>query len=273
MHPGLGRQLGYIEGFDRIFIDGEREPSIVGTGTEDYFSSGWYYDTGEYAAPYHGVPIKDESRGRISTYRWHIEDPIPFRQRLRFVIEHGGTNDAPGAEYASTAFWYQTHPHPPFPQLPATLIPRSTMSVPEIEAESLLSRAQVTGGELRVQEMTPFQGAWGRNAQLWWVMARPGNRLTLPITATAAGRYELIGFFTRALDYGIIRLHVNGRAVGPLVDGYADRVEPTGPLSFGEVDLRAGPNEVVVELIGKDARSAGFSDGYLVGIDGFLLRR
>jgi hypothetical protein len=30
---------------------------------------------------------------------------------------------------------------------------------------------------------------------------------------------------------------------------------------------------VVLELIGKDAPSAGYSDGYLVGVDGFLLVR
>jgi hypothetical protein len=51
------------------------------------------------------------------------------------------------------------------------------------------------------------------------------------------------------------------------------RVESTGPLSFGNVDLRQGVNELVVELLGKDARAAGYSDGYLVGIDGFLLHR
>jgi hypothetical protein len=272
MHPEQGRQLGYLEGDERIFIDGERSPSIVGTGTEDYFSSGWYYDTGEYSAPYHGIPIKDEARGRISTYRWHIEDPIPFRQRFRFEIEHGGTNDTPGVEYASTAFWYQTHPHATFPALPRTLVPRATVSKPEIEAESLLSRARVTGGQLQVQQMEPFQGEWGGDAQLWWVLARPGDRLTMPLTVAAAGSYELIGFFTRALDYGVVRLHVNGQQIGPLVDGYADRVEPTGAISFGQVDLRAGTNELVIELVGKDARSSGYSDGYLVGVDGFTVR-
>lgn len=51
----------------------------------------------------------------------------------------------------------------------------------------------------------------------------------------------------------------------------AERLEPTGPISCGRVPLQVGTNEVVVEVIGKDARSAGYSDGYLVGIDGFTL--
>lgn len=272
MQPLQGASLGYLEGDERIFVDRAREPTVVGTGTEDYFSSGWYYDTGEYSAPYHGVPIKDTETGRISTYRWHIEDPIPFQEHLLFTIEHGGVNDAPDVEYATVAFWYQTHPHSAFPGLPAELLPLSRVVAPEIEAEDLLVEVRVTGGELQVQDMTPFDGSWGGDAQLWWVLASPGHRLTVPLRSPAARTYELIGFFTRAQDYGIIRLHLNGEPLRPLVDGYNPDVEPTGPIGFGRVPLRAGENQLVVELLGKDARSAGYSLGYLVGIDGFVLR-
>lgn len=272
VQPEQGSSLSYLEGDEMIYIDGEETPSIIGTGTEDYFSSGWYYDTGEYSAPYHGVTIKDTEKGRINTYRWHIEDPIPFERELLFEIEHGGTNSTPGVEYASVAFWYQTHPHPPFPALPADLMPLSQISAPSIEAESLVARAQATGGEVQIQEMGSFEGIWGGDAQLWWVLAHPGDRLTIPLDAPAEGEYELIGFFTRAQDYGIIRIHVNGEEVGDLIDLYNPQVRATGPISLGRVRLDVGANELVVEIIGKDVRSAGYSDGYLVGIDGFVLR-
>jgi hypothetical protein len=101
-------------------------------------------------------------------------------------------------------------------------------------------------------------------------MAAPGDRLTLPIEVTEAGTYELVGFFTRARNYGIVRVHANGKALRPMVDGYSEAVEPSGPISFGTISLEAGTNEII--LIGKDARSSGYSSGYLVGIDGFLLR-
>ena len=103
-------------------------------------------------------------------------------------------------------------------------------------------------------------------------MAAPGDRLTLPIEVTEAGTYELVGFFTRAPDYGIVRVHANGKALRPMVDGYSEAVEPSGPISFGTISLEAGTNEIILELIGKDARSSGYSSGHLVGIDGFLLR-
>ena len=43
------------------------------------------------------------------------------------------------------------------------------------------------------------------------------------------------------------------------------------PARPREVAFRAGVNEIVVELVGKDARSAGYGEGFLVGIEGFLL--
>ena len=102
-------------------------------------------------------------------------------------------------------------------------------------------------------------------------LARPGARLILPLDAPAAGTYELLGHFTRAQDYGNVRVHLNGRALEPVVRGYAEQVTSTGPVSFGRVPLRAGANTVVLEIVGKDSRAQGYSDGYLVGLDGFVL--
>jgi hypothetical protein len=272
MQPQQGSHLGYLEGDEIINIDGEKEPSIVGTGTEDYFSSGWYYITGEYSAPYHGVTIKDEENGRINTYRWHIEDPIPFEKSFRFVMEHGGTNDMPHVEYASVAYWYQTHPHPIFPPLPEKLLPLSTVTQPDIEGESLLEKASVNNGRLEIQEMSNFDGSWSNDAQLWWINGTPGDKLTLPLEVEQAGDYDLYGFFTRARDYGIISLSINGNQLGNLVDLYSNQVEPTGPISFGKVALKKGSNQLSITLVGKDVRASGFGGGFLVGIDGFYLR-
>ena len=284
MQPRTSRSLWYLEGNERVFIDDDaaNAPRVLGTGTEDYFSSGWYFDTGPYSAPYHGAPIKDTASGRISAYRWHIEDPIPFTRRLAFTIEHGGTNDTQGVDYTSTAFWYQTEPHAPFPALPADLMPappwvRRVRRVPGmIEGESLAAAARATAGRVITQDMGDFESetdSWSGAGQLWWVEATQGARLTLPLRARTAGTYELIGHFTKHRDYGDVRVSVNGRALEPVVRGYDEHVASTGPVSFGRVRLRAGVNTVVLEIVGKDPRASGYSDGYLVGLDGFLLRR
>ncbi|HET7457529.1 MAG TPA: DUF2961 domain-containing protein [Gemmatimonadaceae bacterium] len=280
MQPRRSRAMFFLEGNEQVVVDGDSAHAIVGTGTEDYFSSGWYFDTGPYSAAYHGAPIKDTTSGRVSAYRWHIEDAIPFRRSLRFAIQHGGANDAPGTDYSSVAFWYQTHPHAPFPPLPADLLPAApwtpTRIAGMIEAEGLMPTARVTAGELQVQDLSFEQDdstTWSDGRHLWWIFAKPGARLTLQLPAPAAGSYELVGYFTRATDYGDVRLSANGAPLSPIVRGYSPTVRPTGPVSFGRVRLRAGANPVVVEIVGKDPRSEGKGGGYFVGIDGFVLRR
>jgi hypothetical protein len=109
------------EGDDMIFIDADTwPPSLHGTGTEDYFCEAWGFPSGAYAGPYHGISLAGDAgewSGQWSLYRFHIEDPIHFRERIRVTIEHGHANDQ-GNDYSSVAYWYQTEPHGPFPALP-----------------------------------------------------------------------------------------------------------------------------------------------------------
>ncbi len=101
--------LQFLEGDEMVYVDGESYPSIYGTGTEDYFTSGWYFNRGEFAAPYHGLILKEDSLGRIAAYRFHILDTIPFKQSLRFTIEHGHGNHLAN-EMSSVAYWYAERP-------------------------------------------------------------------------------------------------------------------------------------------------------------------
>jgi hypothetical protein len=107
------------EGDDMTFIDGEKEPSIHGTGTEDYVDMAWCPQQ-EYCAPYHGLLLGGEEnwKGKISYYRYHIQDPIMFEKSIRVTIEHGHANHR-SDDWCTTAYWYQTEPHRPMkPLLP-----------------------------------------------------------------------------------------------------------------------------------------------------------
>lgn len=129
----------YLEGDEMVWVDADTKPSVYGTGTEDYFNSGWYFNQGEYAAPYHGLILKDEPTGRIAAYRHHIYDPIPFKDSIRFTIEHGHANEQI-VDFSSVAYWYQKEPHQKFEEMkPGSLrIPLRTI-VPNglTEAENL----------------------------------------------------------------------------------------------------------------------------------------
>jgi hypothetical protein len=109
------------EGDDMFFIDGDALPTINGTGTEDYFNGAWDFNGQPFAYLHNGAPyIVDPERigGRYCLYRWHTESPITFEKSIKVTIEHGHGNHRADNFY-STAYWYQTEPHAPFPALPA----------------------------------------------------------------------------------------------------------------------------------------------------------
>jgi D-arabinan exo alpha-(1,3)/(1,5)-arabinofuranosidase (non-reducing end) len=107
------------EGDDMFFVDGEKLPSINGTGTEDYFLGAWDFGGRSFAYGLFGAPVVGPERAgsRWSVYRFHLDSPITFTKSLRATIEHGHANDR-GDNYYSVAYWYQTIPHAPFPPLP-----------------------------------------------------------------------------------------------------------------------------------------------------------
>lgn len=109
----------YGEGDEMIFIDGEPLPSIVGTGTEDYYCMAWC-PTQEFCTPLYGLSLPGGPNwsGKISWYRYHILDPIYFEKSIRVTLEHGHANWR-SDDISSTAYWYQTEPHRrPWPLLP-----------------------------------------------------------------------------------------------------------------------------------------------------------
>lgn len=107
------------EGDDMFFVDGEKLPSINGTGSEDYFLGAWDFGGKSFAYGLFGAPIVgSELQGaRWSVYRFHLDSPITFMKSVRATIEHGHANDR-GDNYYSVAYWYQTEPHEQFPALP-----------------------------------------------------------------------------------------------------------------------------------------------------------
>jgi hypothetical protein len=116
------------EGDDMIFIDGDKLPTINGTGTEDYYNGAWDFGGEAFGFQHNGAPyVVDPERigGRYCLYRWHVESPIAFEKSIRVTIEHGHANHRSDNFY-STAYWYQTEPHAQFPALPAAAdrIPR-----------------------------------------------------------------------------------------------------------------------------------------------------
>ena len=125
----LQNQDGWFgEGDDMFFIDGDTQPTINGTGTEDYFNGAWGYSGEAFAFQHNGTPFlvnADRIGGRLCQYRWHTESPIAFEKSIRVTMEHGQANHR-ADDFFTVAYWFQTEPHAPFPALPepAARVPR-----------------------------------------------------------------------------------------------------------------------------------------------------
>ena len=114
------------EGEIKFFMDGDTEfPTICGTGTEDYFGGAWCFGQ-TYSAPFLGYPLgncEGKPGTRHGLYRFHILDPIRFESDLKVTIQALGWRSEGRYlplqdDISSVAYWYQTEPHNPFPELP-----------------------------------------------------------------------------------------------------------------------------------------------------------
>ena len=124
------------EGDDMVFVDDEIAedgslkwpPCIHGTGTEDFMNFSYEFPVRDTAyGLYHGVSLPGATKqgdwgtlsgktNQWSVYRFHIQDPIPFQQRIMVTCEHGHGNDR-SDDWSSVAYWYQLEPHSAFPEM------------------------------------------------------------------------------------------------------------------------------------------------------------
>ena len=131
---GVNNNRWWGEGEVKFFLDGDRDfPTLCGTGTEDYFGGAYNWDVdGQYvpfSTPFMGMQVFPpdslyRSQQRFSMYRWHVMDPVRFERDLRVTCQALGWRSE-GRRYlplqddiASVAYWYQTLPTNPFPELP-----------------------------------------------------------------------------------------------------------------------------------------------------------
>lgn len=95
-----------LEGDESIRKDAETVPGWLGTGLEDYFNGGWYYQN-PMAAPTHGLFAKEPFR--TVQYRVHAMDPSAFARSFDMEFERGPDN-ASHAFFESVAWYYLRAP-------------------------------------------------------------------------------------------------------------------------------------------------------------------
>ena len=112
-HAETGSNNGFLEGCIRAYLDGEKEPTLLSSGFEDYFLGTYYFNHGKYANALAGVTHLDLKGSAFSAYRFHDADPVFFQHGFRLTArcgeEVGGKViwDPSAAVYTTYAWLYQ----------------------------------------------------------------------------------------------------------------------------------------------------------------------
>jgi hypothetical protein len=260
----------YGEGDDFFFIDGEVEPSLRGTGSEDYFCDGWGFRT--HDGPFYGVPLWEgyAPGNRGSVYRFHIPDPVTFKKSLRVEIEHKGSQEFPdktGSGFierddlmSSVAFWYQTEPHKPWPALPAGEDRLAERTLQFVTGWKAVPTAKHSDHPIEVQ---PLPGVSKEGKQLFFTPKNDKGWVEFTFNVDKDVTAHLWGKLIHAPDYGIYRATLDGQEL-TVVDLYSDKIIRRAD-HWGVHKLAAGPHVLRFECTGKSDHSTG----YFLGLDSF----
>jgi hypothetical protein len=266
------------EGDEKIYIDGEEEPSIWGTGTEDYFLSAWGLKS-NVNTPYFGTVYFDQwgiVGGHTSAFRWHLADPIVFEKKIKVTIEHYGwispdENKERRAhswneredDYSTIAYWYQTGIPSFFHKTP----PAEERILPNLD-QIFMAREMIAGktyhnGVVEVQKNLDFY----MDGQLTFTPGNDQASVNIPFTVAEKKPTRLLLAVTKAPDYGIWQAYLNGIKIGIPMNLYDKN---THEWEHHLLDFWPDPGNYTIELrlVGKDQ----FSAGKKLGIESVRLR-
>ena len=256
--PYDGR-LFYLEGDEMIYVDGETAPSIHGTGLEDYFTSGWYFKDGEFSALFHGLTLLDQGTGRVTAYRHHIPDAIPFNKSIQVSLEHGHGNKEV-IDLSTTSFWYQSEPHNAFPQIksPGQRMPlRRPLPSTAIKPTEIQIKGDLP---IKIEDRSQFGTDWIDNKQLL-VEGKRGEVFSLVLNLHDEEAYSIDLFTSEGPGFGKVLVSSEKKALKE-IDARAKRLLPLEKLNLGEVRPDS-KGEISLEF--------QFLETGLFGLDGLIL--
>ena len=271
------------EGDDLFYVDGSPKPQILGTGSEDYFNDAWGLRDSD--GPWTGTPIAEGERlgSRLTGYRWHVPDPIPFKKSLWAGIEHAGWTANPdgtvrsGFEerpdfFSSVAFWYQQGVNEDLPEPPYGYDRLPFGNATQLEVPTLIKDVTAEKGKVLVQKEVD----WAKDL-LFLDAEGPGARINIPVDIPEDGQYELIGLIAQAPDYGDYKALLDDQPMnldprqaatsevpfpGPeIFYNYLPEVYVAKDRALGMATLTKGRHTLSFICMGKDPHSLGYKFG------------
>ena len=286
-------QVGWFgEGDDLFYVDGATNPQIYGTGSEDYINDAWGLRVA--FGPWTGTPVAEGERvgARLTGYRWHVPDPIPFTKSIWAGIEHAGwTYNADGSirsgfeerpdYFSSAAFWYQKGVNEDLPEPPYGEERLPLGNAIQIAVEDSLADVTTEHGKASVQ----LEVDWGRDL-LFFAAENKDARINVPIDVPEKGRYEVLARLAQAPDYGDYYALVDNKPTNlDNREAQTSEIPSSGSEVFhnylnneiyiavehplGWLDLEKGRHILSFICAGRDARSSGYN----LGINDVILER
>lgn len=260
------------EGDEKVYVDEERFPSHIGTGTEDYYGYAWCRPEKFTDHPFIAQPDGSGSfqPAYTTNTRFRALDAIPFTKSLTFDLElwHWGSGNI---NYAPVTFWYV------IPGGGSTIEPdvegvqhqvalkRSDIVSDKvkvlIEAESM-NMVSKDGGRFEYQSVYPDK--WSNGVQIYWKDVKPGNRLIMEFESDWDLTCDLAAFCTLAKDYGIFNIYLNGKLLQSNLNLFSEDLR-VKELNLGHCSIRQGQNQLMFEMAGpSDSKTC------CLGIDQFV---
>jgi hypothetical protein len=138
----------FLEGDERVYVDGLRSPSIYGTGTEDEFNGGFYYNHGAFSLPLNGAgplgTVGALDGGTQSSYRVFGDDGVRWSRRIDYGQQNGGNDERLPATVTATTFSYRG---------PRTLTPADQVRLGDATSRR---RHHVTGQQLTPTSLSAY---------------------------------------------------------------------------------------------------------------------
>jgi len=262
------------EGDEKIYVDGEKFPSHIGTGTEDYYGYAWCRPEKFSNHPFIAQPdgSGNFNPGYTVNMRLRDLDAIPFNKELKFDMEMWHWTRA-HINFAPVSFHYML----PGGKTNVTedvgnakkpvVLKRSDLISPliaggKIEAENMVL-LDASGGEFYYQNSV--HRGWSENMQAFWADAKPGDVLRLSFNSEKAGDFNITAGLTMAPGYGQFSLKINAENIGRVIDTYQPKLL-VKKVDLGKFHINSGENTIEIKLTAEskdDQKKALFGLDYL----------
>lgn len=266
------------EGDDFFYIDGADYPQLAGTGTEDYFNDAW--GLREFSAPFHGVSLYDGvfAGDRVTAYRWHLPDPVPFKKSLRLEMETKGSvfNDRSKTVnpltfelggflerpdwVSSVAYWYQ-YPPVTFEE-----------GLPPVD-ERVAPYRFIDAGTLPQRSDPPILRAPSSPGTVF-IPRQKESWIEFDFEIEEAGRYQINAILLHGVMGNIFQPYLNGEKINTPLDLVIVNVDPIW-VGLDLHDLEPGTHTLRFEATGeRSPHKRTFSpDVYGFGLQYLVLLR